>query len=107
MIPQNSSVAAHGDSLQAPAASMRHVQHVVRASGEYLSSAVYTTFYCASYGVAFPVVFLSHLIPGCIPLAAGIADGARAARVYVHDIQLSRQRMHHNEESAHESDEVV
>lgn len=76
------------------AVASQQVQQVIRSGGKYMSRGVYTTCYCAAYGVTFPVVFLAHLIPGGIPLAAGIADGARAALVYVRGVQLSQERMH-------------
>lgn len=72
-------------------------QDVAQAGRDYLTRAVYTTCYCASYGVTFPVVFLAHLIPGGHPLAAGLADGARAARVYVRGTQLAQKRMRRHE----------
>jgi hypothetical protein len=57
------------------------------AAGSFLSQAVYTGCYCVSYGVTFPTVFLVNVIPGGIPLAAGIADGARSARNYVRGVR--------------------
>lgn len=63
------------------------VSGALPAAGRLLSKAVYTTCYCASYGVTFPTVLLLHVIPGGIPIATGFADGARSARDYVRGMQ--------------------
>ena len=60
-----------------------HVGGFFPAVGRFLSQAVYASCYCVSYGVTFPTVFLVNVIPGGIPLATGLADGARSARNYV------------------------
>ena len=53
------------------------------AAGRLLSRTVYNGCYYTSYGITFPTVFLVHMIPGGVPLAAGISDGARSAQDYV------------------------
>lgn len=79
------------------------IDRAMQVTAAYASRAIYATCYCASYGITFPVVFLAHLIPGGIPLAAGIADGARAARVYVRGVQLTQKRMHRCEPASNEA----
>jgi hypothetical protein len=64
-----------------------HAQGFLPAAGRFLLRAVYVSCYSASYGVTFPAVLLVNVIPGGIPLAAGLADGARAARDYVRGLR--------------------
>src|SRR5262245_53278452 len=60
-----------------------HARGFLPGAGRFLSRAVYVGCYSVSYGVTFPAVLLVNVIPGGIPLAAGLADGAGAARDYV------------------------
>jgi hypothetical protein len=55
------------------------VKHAVPATGEYVSHFVYSSFYYLSYGVVFPTLLVTNFIPGCSPIADGLADGATAA----------------------------
>jgi hypothetical protein len=63
------------------------VQEVLPAAGQHISKFVYTSCYFMSYGVVFPTVFVANFVPGLGPIAAGVNDGASAARDYVHDLQ--------------------
>jgi len=60
------------------------VQSDVPAAQGVVARFVYSTFYCTSYGVVFPTMFVAGVIPGMGPVARGVADGARAASEAVH-----------------------
>jgi hypothetical protein len=87
----------NADMALAPALNSPSIEQIVQATGQQLSRAAYTTCYCASYAVTFPIVFLAHLIPGGRPLAAGIGDGAHAALDYVRATKASRKRLRRQE----------
>ena len=57
------------------------LQQAIPVVSDKMTKATYTTGYCLSYGVCFPV-FLLYNIPGVPTLSSGIVDGAKAARGY-------------------------
>ena len=57
------------------------LQQAIPVTTEAMTKATYTTGYCLSYGVCFPL-FLLYNIPGVPTLSSGIVDGANAAREY-------------------------
>jgi len=53
--------------------------------GKFVSRFAYTTCYYTAYGAVFAAVFVANFVPGLGPLAAGVKDGAEAARKYVEE----------------------
>jgi hypothetical protein len=51
-----------------------------------VSRGVYNGSYYVAFGVVFPTLFLCRILPGGNPLAAGIVDGAAAARDNVREM---------------------
>ena len=51
---------------------------------------MYSTFYFASYGVVFPTLFVTNVVPGLGPIATGLTDGAVAACDVVGDMKARR-----------------
>jgi hypothetical protein len=45
----------------------------------FVSRAVYSICYYASYSVVLPTLFLAHAVPGARPIGSGLSDGASAA----------------------------
>ena len=48
-------------------------------AGRMVSRLVYSSGYYVSYGVVFPTLFLTKIIPGGTLLVSGMSDGAAAA----------------------------
>jgi hypothetical protein len=65
--------------------------------GEFVSRFAYTTCYYTSYCAVFAAVFVANFVPGLGPLAAGVKDGAEAARKYAEETRSNsaarKQRM--------------
>ncbi len=57
------------------------------AAGQFVSRLVYSSCYFVSYGVVFPTLFLANVIPGGGPIAAGLCDGASAAKDSVKEMR--------------------
>ena len=57
------------------------------AAGQFVSRLVYSSCYYVSYGVVFPTLFLANVIPGGSPIAAGLSDGANAAKDFVKEMR--------------------
>jgi hypothetical protein len=57
--------------------------------GKVVSRFAYTTCYYTSYCAVFTAVFVAHFVPGLGPLAAGMNDGAEAARRYVEEMRAN------------------
>jgi hypothetical protein len=66
------------------------VQGAIPATGKFVSRFVYSTCYFASYGVVFPTLFVTNVVPGLAPIATGLADGAMAACDVVGEMKASR-----------------
>ena len=58
---------------------LARAKQAVPATGEAVSRFVYSSCYYLSYGIVFPTMLVANFIPGCGPVAAGLADGAAAA----------------------------
>ena len=59
------------------------VQKGLPEPGKFVSRFAYRTCYYTSYCAVFAAVFVANFVPGLGPLAAGVKDGAEAARKYV------------------------
>ena len=59
------------------------VQKGLPEPGKFVSRFAYRTGYYTSYCAVFAAVFIANFVPGLGPLAAGVKDGAEAARKYV------------------------
>jgi hypothetical protein len=57
------------------------------AAGQFVSRLVYSSCYYVSYGLVFPTLFLANVIPGGGPVAAGLSDGASAAKDFVKEMR--------------------
>jgi hypothetical protein len=57
------------------------------ATGQFISRLVYSSCYFVSYGVVFPTLFLANVVPGGGPIAAGLSDGANAAKDFVKEMR--------------------
>lgn len=49
------------------------------AAGQMVQKLVYSSGYYVSYGIVFPTLFLTRIIPGGSLLVTGMSDGAAAA----------------------------
>src|SRR5579859_4788193 len=58
---------------------LARAKQALPATGEYISSFVYSSFYYLSYGVVFPTLLVTNFIPGLGCVADGLTDGAAAA----------------------------
>ncbi|MBX9788943.1 MAG: hypothetical protein K2Y37_08495 [Pirellulales bacterium] len=63
------------------------VQRIVPQGKVSLSKAAYSCCYFLSYGVAFPTLFVTSLLPTNNPLSNGLHDGAAAAGDMVKDLR--------------------
>jgi hypothetical protein len=69
--------------------------------GKFVSRFAYTTCYYTAFGAVFAAVFVANFVPGLGPLAAGVKDGAEAARKYVEETRTkSATRKQHMRDSA-------
>lgn len=59
-----------------------------------LSKTVYSTSYYLSYGVVFPMLMVTSLIPKNNALVHGMVDGARAAHDAVDNLRVQRAEQH-------------
>jgi hypothetical protein len=76
--------------------------------GEFVSRFAYTTCYYTAYGAVFAAVFVANFVPGLGPLAAGVKDGAEAARKYVEETRAkSATRKQQIRESAATASETA
>ena len=55
-------------------------RHAAPATGQVLSRFAYSTSYYASFGVVFPTLLVAKVIPGGETIAAGLIEGASAAK---------------------------
>lgn len=62
------------------------VQELLPKVSEAVSRGMYNGSYYVAFGVVFPTLFLCRVLPGGKPLAAGIVDGAAAARDNVREM---------------------
>jgi hypothetical protein len=77
------------------------VQKGLPEPGKFVSRFAYRTCYYTSYCAVFAAVFVANFVPGLGPLAAGVKDGAEAARKYVGETRANRAaRKQHMLESA-------
>jgi hypothetical protein len=63
------------------------VQRIVPQGKASLSKAAYSSCYFLSYGVAFPTLFVTSMLPRNNPLSNGLYDGAVAAGDMVNDLR--------------------
>ena len=66
------------------------VQSAIPKTRNFISRAVYSTFYYGSYGVVFPTLFVAGVIPGMGPIKNGLIDGAVAATDKIRDRREKR-----------------
>lgn len=64
-------------------------RQAVPATREFVTKSVYSSFYYLSFGVVFPTLLVTNFIPGCGPIANGLADGATAANAVVREMKES------------------
>jgi hypothetical protein len=57
--------------------------------GKFVSRFAYRTCYYTSYCAVFAAVFVANFVPGFGPAAAGVKDGAEAARKYVGEMRAN------------------
>ncbi|MGD9647357.1 MAG: hypothetical protein AB7U73_16710 [Pirellulales bacterium] len=76
------------------------VQRMVPQGKVSLSKVAYSTCYFVSYGVAFPALFVTSMLPKNNPLSNGLYDGAVAAGDMVDDLRTRYEQKKANRREA-------
>jgi hypothetical protein len=66
-------------------------RRVAPGIGRAISKTIYATCYYTSYGIVFPTLLISSLLPLDNAVGYGLADGARAARDAIEDLKVQRK----------------